>query len=90
MYTIQTQTFETKLGLSYIYIWNLSEFKLHLSKTNQTTFIINMNLLCHPTWKGIKKGKASNKFQNFFIDEANFLSNILLSKKNEMLLKIGT
>ena len=49
-----------------------------------------MNLLCHPTRKGIKKGKASNKFQNFFIDEANFLSNILLSKKNEMLLKIGT
>ena len=74
MHTIQTQTFlpkcgvETKLGLSYIYIWNLSEFKLHLSKTNQTTFIINMNLLCHPTRKGIKKGKASNKFQNFYID----------------------
>ena len=44
--------------LNYLYIWIISKFKVHLSKTNQTIVIGNMDLLCYSTWK---KGKGKRK-----------------------------
>ena len=81
MCLLQSALNESEQERSYLYIWSLLKLEAHLSKTNQTIFIRNMNLLCYLTQKTDKKKrrrKLATIFKVLCKIKINFLNYILL------------